>query len=721
LLLEDKENIWDFVLQQATWFDCVIQKLKKRKDWRMSDIWIYVGVIAGFISIGVALFLFYWVKKQDPGSAKAQEVASWIKAGARSYLKRLYTALGILAVIIGIIISIIFSLHLGEAGGGEFDLTNGLKMAGAFIFGALCSSIAGYMGMGVAVEANVRTATAAKESLNKAFRLSFYAGSVMGLAMVGLAVIGMSVIFLLTREAEAVLGFSFGASTLALLAKAGGGIYTKTADIAADLVGKVEVGIPEDDPRNPAVVADNVGDNVGDVAGMGADIFDSYVASAVAVMLLGSTMANNPNQQYTILPLVICTLGIVASLIGIQFVRVKENGRPGAALNRGTIITCIIFGAFMVALVLLGKMNLSILWSTLIGLVVGVIIGFTSDYYTSDQYKPVNETAKVSGSGAAITIITGFSYGLVSIVPSIIGIIIAMVLSFYLSEASGLGGVYGIGISAVGMLAISGMIVSADAYGPIVDNARGISEMADMGQEVIDRADILDSAGNTAKAITKGFSISAAALTVLALFAAYAEVIEKTGITISISLRDPLVVAGVLAGAMTPPLFSALTMLSVTHNAFDMIEEIRGQFRDNPGILAGTALPDYEKCVGLAAQGALTSLILPAFLAVGFPLIIGFILGPNALGGFLGGSIFTGVIFALLMSNAGGLWDNSKKFIESGQYGGVGSEAHKAGVVGDTVGDPFKDTAGPSLNTLITVMSLVSSLFAPVIAAFHLF
>jgi K(+)-stimulated pyrophosphate-energized sodium pump len=454
---------------------------------------------------------------------------------------------------------------------------------------------------------------------------------------------------------------------------------------------------------------------------MGADIFDSYVASAVAVMLLGSTMANNPGQQYTILPLVLCTLGIVASLIGIQFVRVKENGRPGTALNRGTIITCIIFAAFVAALVLIGKMNLSILWSTVTGLVVGVVIGFTSDYFTSDQYKPVLETAKVSGSGAAINIITGFSYGLISIVPSVIGIIIAMLVSYFVSEASGLSGIYGIGISAVGMLAISGMIVSADAYGPIVDNARGIAEMADMGQEVIDRADVLDSAGNTAKAITKGFAISAAALTVLALFAAYSEVIEASGFSIQINLRDPLVVAGVLFGAMTPPLFSALTMLSVTHNAFDMIEEIRGQFRDNPGILAGTSLPDYAKCVGLAAQGALSSLVIPAFLAVGLPLLVGFILGPNALGGFLGGAIFTGVIFALFMSNAGGLWDNAKKYIETGQFGGIGSDAHKAGVVGDTVGDPFKDTAGPSLNTLITVMSLVSSLFAPVIAVFHIF
>ncbi len=688
----------------------------------MDNTWLYISIIASLISIGVAVYLYFWVKRQDPGTEKAQEVASWIREGAQTYLKRLYIALTIVALILALIIWIVFSFNLADVAAGQAPIQpmNGIRMAIAFISGAVCSAIAGYMGMGIAVEANVRTATAANESLNKAFKLSFYAGSVMGLAMVGLAVLGMTVIYLLTGSAETVLGFSFGASTLALLAKAGGGIYTKTADIAADLVGKVEVGIPEDDPRNPAVVADNVGDNVGDVAGMGADIFDSYVASTVAVMLLAAASATM-DVKYVVLPLILCTLGIAASLIGIQFVRVGKNGKPGPALNFGTIITTVIFAAMVVLLVVFGNINMGVLWATLTGLVTGVIIGFTSDYFTSEDRKPVYETARVSGSGAAINIITGFSYGLISIVPSVIGIAVATLLSYYLSESTGLPGIYGIGISAVGMLAISGMIVSADAYGPIVDNARGIAEMAGMDSHVITTTDTLDAAGNTAKAITKGFSISAAALTVLALFAAYTEVVTASGVEISLSLKDPIVVAGVFLGAMTPPLFSALTMLSVTHNAFDMIEEIRRQFRESPGILAGTEKPDYATCVGLAAQGALTSLIIPAFLAVGMPLLIGFLLGPNALGGFLGGSIFTGVIFALLMANAGGLWDNAKKFIETGQFGGPGSDAHKAGVVGDTVGDPFKDTAGPSLNTLITVMSLVSSLFAPLIAAFHLF
>lgn len=688
----------------------------------MNQIWLYISIGASLLSIGVALYLFYWVKQQPPGSERAQEVASWIREGSQTYLKRLYFTLAIVSVVLGFIIAIVFSFDLTDVATGQVNLTpmNGVQMAISFVVGALCSAVAGYMGMGIAVEANVRTATAANESINKAFRVSFYAGSVMGLAMVGLAVLGMSLIYIATGNAEAVLGFSFGASALALLAKAGGGIYTKTADIAADLVGKVEVGIPEDDPRNPAVVADNVGDNVGDVAGMGADIFDSYVASVVAVMILAATSVEL-GGEYVVLPLILCTLGILASLIGIQFVRVGKNGKPGPALNFGTILTTLIFAVFVLVFVLISDVNLGIIWTTLTGLIAGVIIGFTSDYYTSDNHKPVFETARVSDSGAAINIITGFSYGLVSIVPSVIGIALATLLSFYLAQMSGLPGIYGIGISAVGMLSISGMIVSADAYGPIVDNARGIAEMSGMDHTVIETTDVLDSAGNTAKAITKGFSISAAALTVLALFAAYAEVVTAAGVEVSMSLRDPIVVAGVFLGAMTPPLFSALTMLSVTKNAFKMIEEIRRQFRERPGILAGTEKPDYATCVDLAAQGSLSSLVLPAFLAVGLPLLVGFVLGPNALGGFLGGSIFTGVIFALFMANAGGLWDNAKKFIESGNFGGPGSDAHKAGVVGDTVGDPFKDTAGPSLNTLITVMSLVSSLFAPIIAAFHLF
>ncbi|MCD6285573.1 MAG: sodium-translocating pyrophosphatase [Anaerolineae bacterium] len=681
------------------------------------NIWVVVSFIAGVISVGASVVYYQWVAKQDPGDERAQRVAGWIEAGARSYLKKLYTALTGLAVALAIVLAIVFSLQESPA--------YGLGIAVTFVFGAVCSAVAGYMGMTIAVKANVRTAVAAHKGLNPAFQISFSAGSVMGLAMVGLALIGMSAIFAITGTPEMVLGFSFGASTLALLAKAGGGIYTKTADIAADLVGKVEVGIPEDDPRNPAVVADNVGDNVGDVAGMGADIFDSYVAAAVAAMLLGSALTLQGDQLtlYTIFPLILCMLGAFASLIGLQFVKVGEDGKPGRALNMGTILTSVIFAVMIIVVVLITGMDLAVFWATLAGLVTGVVIGFTSDFFTGDDRPPVVETARVSGSGAAITIITGFSYGLISVVPSVIGIVIAMLISYYVGEASSvINGVYGISISAVGMLAISGMIVSSDAYGPIVDNARGIAEMAGMPEDVIATTDVLDAAGNTAKAITKGFAISAAALTVLALFTAYAsQIYLASGVQLQISLLDPMVVAGVFLGAATPPLFSALVMLSVTHNAFDMIEEIRRQFREHPGILAGTEEPDYITCVSMASENALSSLVIPAFLAVGLPLLVGFIMGPEALGAFLGGAIFTGIIFALLMANAGGLWDNAKKYIESGHFGGKGSDAHKAGVVGDTVGDPFKDTAGPSLNTLITVMSLVSSLFAPIIAGFHLF
>jgi len=684
------------------------------------NIWVVVSFVAGIISVGASLIYYRWVAKQDPGDERAQKVAGWIEDGARSYLMKLYTALTGLAVALAIILAIVFGL--------QKDFSYGLGIAVAFIFGAVCSAVAGYMGMAIAVKANVRTAVAANKGLNPAFAVSFNAGSVMGLAMVGLALLGMSLIFMIAgteNGPEMVLGFSFGASMLALLAKAGGGIFTKTADIAADLVGKVEVGIPEDDPRNPAVVADNVGDNVGDVAGMGADIFDSYVASTVAAMLLGSALALQGDQLtlYTIFPLILCMLGAFASLIGLQFVKVGEDGKPGRALNAGTILTAVIFGVMIIVLTLVAGMDLGAMWATLAGLITGVVIGFTSDFFTGDDRPPVVETARVSGSGSAINIITGFSYGLISIVPPVVGIVVAMLIAYYVGEASSvINGVYGVAVSAVGMLAISGMVVSSDAYGPIVDNARGIAEMAGMPEEVIDTTDVLDAAGNTAKAITKGFAISAAALTVLALFTAYeSEIFLASGVRLQISLLNPMVIAGVFLGAATPPLFSALLMLSVTHNAFDMIEEIRRQFRERPGILAGTEEPDYVTCVSMASQDALSSLVIPAFLAVALPLLVGFLMGPEALGAFLGGAIFTGILFALLMSNAGGLWDNAKKYIESGYFGGKGSEAHKAGVVGDTVGDPFKDTAGPSLNTLITVMSLVSSLFAPIIASFHLF
>ena len=687
-----------------------------------TTFWLVLGLVLGLASLGVGLYYFFWVKKQDDGNARSREVAGWIRDGARAYLKKLYMALIIVAGAMAIILAVVYSIE------GQ----RGVPTAICFLFGALCSAIAGYLGMEVAVLANVRSAVAASKDLNTAFNVAFKAGAVMGFAVVGVATVGMCTIYLISGDAQLVLAYSLGCSSLALLAKAGGGIYTKTADIAADLVGKVEVGIPEDDPRNPAVVADNVGDNVGDVAGMGADIFDSYVASAVAAMLLGAAFgastdpaisANAP--MYTVLPLILCALGIVASLVGVYFVRVGENGKPGKALNMGTYITCGVFAVLMAIVILvIPTVNNGLIWAILAGTAVGVVIGQTTEFFTSDEYKPVQLTAEYSGSGAAITLISGMSYGLISIVPSIVGIVISMMVAYFV-VGGGEMGLYGIAISAVGMLATSGMTVSADAYGPIVDNARGIAEMSGMDEEVIDRADVLDSAGNTAKAITKGFAIAAAALTVLGLFVAFVSEINaasSVGFAFSdISLMDPIVLAGIFLGSMCPPLFSALTMLSVTENAFKMIEYIRGVFKKNPKILEGKATPDYSECVSLAADGALKSLVLPAIIAIVFPLVVGFVFGPKGLTGFLGGAIITGVLFALFMSNAGGLWDNSKKYVEAGNFGGKGSEAHKAAVIGDTVGDPFKDTAGPSLNTLITVMSLVASTFAPVIAVWHLF
>ena len=446
-------------------------------------------------------------------------------------------------------------------------------------------------------------------------------------------------------------------------------------------------------------------------------------------MLLGASFAATIGVQYIVLPLILCILGIVSSLIGLQFVKVGADGKPGRALNFGTVFSCVVFAVLATAFfaaVNLGTGTVVFNWGALIatvaGLAIGVIMGFTTDYFTNDEHMPVRNVANVSGSGTGLTIITGFSYGLVSVAPAIVGIVAATLVSNFAAQAFGLPGIYGVGIAAVGMLSLTGIVVSNDAYGPIVDNAKGIAEMSDMPHEVVDTADVLDSAGNTAKAITKGFSISAAALTVLAMYAAYSEVISKySGTKLVLDLQDPMVLSGIFLGCIVPALFSALLMLAVTKNAFIMIEEIRRQFRADPGILAGTSTPDYKTCISIASSGAMRALAVPAALAVLLPLAIGFILGPSALGGFLGGAIFTGVVFALLMSNAGGLWDNAKKYVEAGNCGGPGSEAHKAAVVGDTVGDPFKDTAGPSLNTLITVMSLVASLFAPLIARFHLF
>ncbi|MFZ2025072.1 MAG: sodium-translocating pyrophosphatase [Microgenomates group bacterium] len=652
--------------------------------------------VMGTAALGFGIRNFVWTLAQPSGSARAKEYARHIQVGSNAYLVRLYGILLAVAIVFAILIGLLY----GNVGMGV-----------SYIAGAGASALAGYLGMSVAVRANVRTAVACQKSLGTAFNVAFKGGSVLGLAMTGLGLIGMALIYMLTKDVQFILAFSFGASTLALLAKAGGGIYTKTADIAADLVGKVEKGLPEDDPRNAAVMADNVGDNVGDVAGMGADIFDSYVAAALGAMALAAL--SNISGSLTVFPLVIYAVGILASIIGTMIIKVKDDGDPGRALNNGTIVTCIIFAVLVFVAMLIGGYPIGLMLPIASGILVGVVIGIVSDYFTNDIHAPVKNTANESKGGPALTILSGFSYGLISTVPVVIGVVVAMLVAYYSAQAVGFDGMIGIGLSAAGMLATVGLVASSDAYGPIVDNAKGIAEMAGLGEEVIKHADVLDSAGNTAKAVTKGYAIAAAAMTVLALFVSYGLETQSLGHVLDLNLMHPIVIAGVFIGGITPVLFSALLILAVVKNAKLMVEEVRRQFDEHPGIMEGKELPDYSRCVGMASNGAFKALGIPAFLAIVLPVLVGLILGPDAVGAFLAGSIIVGVILALLMANSGGLWDNAKKLIEAGFGAGKNSEQHKAAVIGDTVGDPFKDTAGPSINTLITVMILAATLFAP--------
>ncbi|NWF87303.1 sodium-translocating pyrophosphatase [Candidatus Bathyarchaeota archaeon] len=669
----------------------------------MFEPWL-IAPISAIISILVGLYFYHYVNKQDSGTERMKEIAYAIEEGANAFLRREYTVLTIFVLIVATLLGI----TLPEPIWATTEPLKNLALSVAYLFGSFCSALAGFLGLSIATKANTKAANAAKEGLNKAFQIGFRGGAVMGLAVVGAGLIGISIVYAITGDPGIVLGYSFGASALALFAKAGGGIYTKTADISADLVGKVELGIPEDDPRNPAVIADNVGDNVGDVAGMGADLFDSYVASIVAVMILGQALG------LVEIPLVFAGLGILAAILGALTVRVGKHGSPGRSLNMGTYITCTIFAVLTFVVAYYLNYDPRIWGAAIVGLIAGVVIGMTSDYFTSDDKAPVKKTAEASLTGTATNIITGFSYGLHSVFPPLIGIGVASAVAYYLY------GLFGIGMAAVGMLSIVGLIVSNDAYGPIVDNSRGIAMQGALSDEVIRITDEMDSAGNTAKAITKGFAIGAAGLTVIALLAAFQ---ERAGGNITFDLMNPLVLLGALIGIAMPAVFSAMVMLGVGRNAERMIAEIRRQFKEIPGLKEGKqgVKPDYAKCVDIATIGALKELMPASIVAISVTLIVGFIGGIQALGGYLAGTIFSGLLFALLMANAGGLWDNAKKLIESGEHGGKGSEAHKAAVVGDTVGDPFKDTAGPSLNTMITVMSLVASLFAVLIANYNLF
>ncbi|MDA0988412.1 MAG: sodium-translocating pyrophosphatase [Chloroflexi bacterium] len=672
---------------------------------------IFIAIGTGVLALLFATWLAYRVLKEDQGTDAMKEIGKAIQEGASAFLAREYRTLAIFVVLVTIVIGVFIDIIQLDR-----DIP---KTAISYLIGAICSAGTGYIGMHIAIRANTRTAAAAMIGLNPGLRVAFNSGAVMGTTVVGIGILGISILYLIFKDITVVAGFGFGASSIALFARVGGGIFTKAADVGSDIVGKVEAGIPEDDPRNPATIADNVGDNVGDVAGMGSDLFESYASSLIATIAIAtaaSAVAPEFDEPKLVLPLLIASVGIVSSLIGTFFVRTGSQASMSQllwALRRGIYISSALVLASSYAVIqLLGVDDGNRIFLAIVtGLVAGNVIGFATEYYTSYEYSPTRRIAEAAQTGAGTTIITGFATGMLSTLVPVASVVAAILIAFWAAD------LYGVAIAAVGMLSTLGITLATDAYGPVADNAGGIAEQAHLDPEVRERTDALDSLGNTTAATGKGFAIGSAALTSLALLAAYTFAINP-GVTdakeLVINILDPNVLVGLFIGALLPFIFSALTMQAVGTAAYAIVNEVRRQFREIPGIMEGTGRPDYARCVDISTRGSLRAMILPGAMAVIAPIAMGFILGPEPLGGMLIGAIASGFLLAVTMANSGGAWDNAKKYIEAGNLGGKGSDTHKAAVVGDTVGDPFKDTSGPSLNILIKLMSIVALVFAPV-------
>ena len=683
---------------------------------------LIVAIVASGVALVFAAITTVRVLRADAGNQRMRAIGDAIRDGAGAFLRREYTILLPFVLIVAAVLWVLIDWHTRD------DLIP--RTAISYLAGTLASASAGFIGMNVAVRANVRTAASAMHGLNPALRVAFASGSVMGVTVVGVGLLGVTILYIVFQDIAVVAGFGFGASSIALFARVGGGIFTKAADVGTDLVGKVEAGIPEDDPRNPGVIADNVGDNVGDVAGMGADLFESYVSSIIATIALAVAATGIVGGQVgwkddqAVLPLLLAGAGILASILGTFIVRSSEQADFGQllwALRRGIFTAAILLAIFAVIIVLTMGLELDWLWAILMGLAAGIIIGLSTEYYTSYDFKPVQQVAENSQTGAATVMISGIATGMISTVIPLIAIGVTIIVAFEFA------GFYGVALAGVGLLSTLGITLATDAYGPVADNAGGIAEQAQLAPEVRQRTDALDALGNTTAATGKGFAIGSAALTSLALLAAYsiAAGINVPGIPVAatgsgeqtasgINLLDHKTLVGLLLGAMLPFLFSAFTMKAVGRAAFSIVNEVRRQFREIPGLMEGTALPDYARCVDISTRGALKEMIIPGLMAVVVPIATGFILGPVALGGLLIGAVGSGFMLAIMMASAGGAWDNAKKYVELGHYGGKGSEAHKAAVEGDVVGDPFKDTSGPSLNILLKLMAIVSLVFAPV-------